>query len=92
MRERRATRTQATAAQVPHNNSVNLIPAQIKSRKWKRTLVRINGIIVPKWVAEVDIPTVELQQYITGKKTTGRKIRRNATNVKEHKREIIGSA
>lgn len=74
-------------------NNVVLCPPEIKCQKWRRVMVRLGGIKVPRWVPENDRPSENLQQYMDknrkmAKKAHVRKIRKTQTVV-ESKAEII---
>ena len=74
------------------NNKKSNSPPTLKSRKWKRALVRLGSIIVPRWVPETPTPTQSLQQYNTGKdKKLSNKKARKRLSTTEQKAEVVGS-
>ena len=62
----------------------------LKSRKWRKVLVRLGSIIVPRWVAEVENVNEELQQYNTNKdKKLSNKKARKRLSTTEQKAEVV---
>ena len=67
-----------------------LCPPNLKSRKWRKVLVRLGSIIVPRWVAEVENVNEELQQYNTNKdKKLSNKKARKRLSTTEQKAEVV---
>jgi hypothetical protein len=42
-------------------------------RKWRKVLVKLGSLIIPKWVSDQALPTVELQDLVPKKEKVGRK-------------------
>eukprot|EP00596_Hydrurales_sp_CCMP1899_P004456 CAMPEP_0119037218 /NCGR_PEP_ID=MMETSP1177-20130426/5425_1 /TAXON_ID=2985 /ORGANISM="Ochromonas sp, Strain CCMP1899" /LENGTH=232 /DNA_ID=CAMNT_0006998155 /DNA_START=51 /DNA_END=749 /DNA_ORIENTATION=- len=50
-----------------------LAPPELKVRKWRKVLVKLGSLIIPKWVSDQAQPTVELQDLVPKKEKVGRK-------------------
>lgn len=44
-----------------------LAPPELKVRKWRKVLVKLGNLIIPKWVSDQEQPTVELQDLLPKK-------------------------
>lgn len=44
-----------------------LAPPELKVRKWRKVLVKLGNLIIPRWVSDQDQPTLELQDLLPKK-------------------------